>query len=271
MMSNSHVYPALFICHGAGPLPVLGAPGHAHMVDAWRKHVSGIVRRYGPPHAIAVVSAHYQTAEAAIGTAAQPEMIYDYYNFPAEAYELQYPAPGHVELSTRMVAALQQADISAAADPNRGYDHGVFVPLLPTFPAAAIPVIPISVLASDDPAAHIRIGQALRKFREEGVLFIGSGSTFHHPKYYSVPSAGSRFGDALTSVLGDAALTNAERLERLAAVESFDGFEEAQPPGRHEHLTPLLTLAGTANGAAAREVASLPFSLANAREYIFEE
>nr|ACS87840.1 conserved hypothetical protein [Angomonas deanei] len=271
-MSHAQVYPALFICHGAGPLPVLGAEGHVHMVDAWKAHVSSILKRYGNPRAIAVVSAHYQTAEAAVGGGAQPGMIYDYYNFPPAAYELRYPAPGDAALSARMVAALQKAGFStAAADPERGFDHGVFVPLLATFPDASIPVIPISVLASDDPAEHIRFGQALRPFREEGVLFIGSGSSFHHSQYYQVVDAGSRFGDALTTVLGDETLSKQQRLEKLAEVGAFDGFEEAQPPGRHEHLMPLLTLAGTANGAAAREAASIPFGLANAREYIFEE
>lgn len=270
-MGTPQVYPALFICHGAGPLPVLGAPGHAHMVDSWKKNMSDIVRGFGAPRAIAVVSAHYQTQEAAVGTGAQPGMIYDYYNFPAKAYELQYPAPGDVALATRMVTALQQAGITAVADPSRGYDHGVFIPLLPTFPDASIPVIPISVLASDDPAAHLRLGQALRRFREEGVFFVGSGSTFHHSEYYSVPDAGKRFGDALTAALGDPALSNRQRLEKLAQVEAFDGFEEAQPPGRHEHLMPLLTLAGTANGAPGREASSVNFTLAVAREYIFEE
>ncbi|KAL7694900.1 Catalytic LigB subunit of aromatic ring-opening dioxygenase [Lotmaria passim] len=267
----SKLYPALYICHGGGPMPLLGDPNHVPIVTKWKEHVKDILARYGPPTAIAVVSAHYQTAAPEVGGCAQPEMYYDYGGFPREAYSLQYPAPGAPALAARMVAEMQKAGLYASLNPKRKYDHGVFVPLMAMFANASIPVIPVSVLRSDDPAEHIKMGQALRSFREQGVFFIGSGSSMHHFDRFSIPNAGKRFGDAITAVLEDKTLSNEQRLAKMATVKSFDGFSDAQPPRFHEHLMPLLTLLGTANGAPGREVANVPFFAANVRHYMFEE
>ncbi|EPY29526.1 extradiol ring-cleavage dioxygenase class III protein subunit B [Strigomonas culicis] len=267
------LYPALFICHGGGPLPVLGDPQHAEMVEKWQEHVSYLTGRYGRPSAIAVVSAHYQTRHPEVGSAARPAMHYDYSGFPAAAYALVYTAPGAPALATEMVDALRSRGMSARANPQRPYDHSVFVPLLRMFPAADIPVVPIAVLRSDDPGEHIRIGEALRRFRERGVLFIGSGSSMHHFDYlYSQRDAGRTFNDALTRVLtAEAPLTPAARREEMVRVKSFPGFDEAHPSYGQEHLMPLLTLLGTAGGRPAREVANMPFLAANVRHYLFEE
>ncbi|KAK7199841.1 Catalytic LigB subunit of aromatic ring-opening dioxygenase [Novymonas esmeraldas] len=267
----SNKYPALFLFHGAGPLPLLGDVEHIPMVTKWREHIEDIVARHGLPSAIAVVSAHYQTDEAEVGGGARPEMLYDYRNFPPESYELQYPAPGAPELGARMVESLQRAGLSATLNPRRKYDHGVFVPLMVMFEAAAIPVVPVSVLRSNDPLEHIKFGQALRRFREEGVLFIGSGASMHN--FYSAPvhGAGTRFGDAVTAVLEDPSLSEAQRRAKMADVKSFDGFSEAQPPSEDEHLMPLLTIVGVTDGTPAREVANIPFRHTNQRHYLFDD
>ncbi|KPI83274.1 putative protocatechuate 4 5-dioxygenase-like protein [Leptomonas seymouri] len=265
------LYPALYLCHGGGPMPLLGDVDHAPMVAMWKEHVADIVSRYGVPKAIAVVSAHYQTTTPEIGGCPHPAMYYDYSGFPREAYSLQYPAPGNPELAARMVAQMQGSGLHASLNPKRKFDHGVFVPLVVTFETASIPVIPVSVLRSDDPAEHIKIGQALRSFREQGVFFIGSGSTMHNFDLFNVPNAGKRFGDAITAVLQDKSLSKEERLEKMKTIKSFDGFSDAQSPLDHEHLMPLLTLCGTADGAPGREVASVSFFAANVRHYIFEE
>ncbi|KAK7199842.1 Catalytic LigB subunit of aromatic ring-opening dioxygenase [Novymonas esmeraldas] len=266
----SSMYPALFIHHGGGPLPLLGDVGHVPMVTKWREHIKDIVARHGLPSAIAVVSAHYETDEPEVGGGARPEMLYDYYNFPPKSYELQYPAPGAPELAARMVESLQRAGLSATLNPRRKYDHGVFVPLTVMFEAAAIPVVPVSVLRSNDPLEHIKFGQALRPFREEGVFFLGSGASMHNSKRPRPLGAGTRFGDVVTAVLEDPNLSEAQRRAKMADVKSFDGFSEAQPPVAHEHLMPLLTLVGVADGTPAREVASFPFYDTNIRHYLFE-
>lgn len=92
-------YPALFICHGAGPMPLLNDANNAALIENWKKHVDDIIARYGKPTAIAVVSAHYQKPTSEIGGCLKPSMMYDYGGFPEESYHFKYPAPGHPELA----------------------------------------------------------------------------------------------------------------------------------------------------------------------------
>ncbi|EPY26724.1 extradiol ring-cleavage dioxygenase class III protein subunit B [Angomonas deanei] len=271
MSQSRGMYPALFICHGGGPMPILGDPGHKPMVDKWKQHAQDIVAKYGKPTAIAVVSAHYNTSAPEVGGAGRPEMWYDYYGFPKEGYTIQYSAPGNPSLAQEMAQAMKDAGLKATANPSRRYDHGVFVPLLTMFPDADIPVIPVSVLAGDSPTEHMKMGTALRPFRERGVFFLGSGSSMHHFGNLGRKGAGTTFNNALTEALTKhEEWSGEERMAALAKVETFAGFDEAHPPGAHEHLMPLLTLLGTAAGNAAKEVANLPFISANVRHYLFE-
>lgn len=271
MATTTHaLYPALFICHGGGPLPLLGDADHAPLVKKWKEHVADITSRYGLPKAIAVVSAHYNTRTPEVGGCDAPTMFYDYGGFPPESYHLKYPAPGNPTLAAQMVEQLQKAGLSATLNLKKPYDHGVFVPLMIMFEKASIPVIPISVLRSDNPADHIKFGEALQSFREQGVFFLGSGSSMHHFGRFGVPNAGSRLGNAITAVLENKTISPTERIESMKSIESFDGFSDAQPQGAHEHLMPLLTLVGIAGGTTGREVASVPFYAANVRHYLFE-
>lgn len=273
MLDTFKLYPALYICHGAGPLPVLGVSEHSKLADKWREHIKHILSKYGPPKVIAVVSAHYNAAQPCVGGGQMPAMMYDYGGFPRESYSLQYPAPGQPEVARQMVDALKAAGMDAQFDVRRPYDHGVFVPLLAMFPKADIPVVPISVMISDDPSEHIKMGQALRPFRERGVFFLGSGSSMHHFSNFGKRGAGAKFGDALTSTLKESPdMTPETRLEKMRNVATLPGFDEAQPRGAHEHLMPLLTLLGTANGNSGKEVGGdIDFMGASVRHYLFEE
>lgn len=267
---SSKMYPALYICHGGGPMPVLGDPGHKELNVALKKNMKDIISAHGLPKSIAVVSAHYAKNSPEFGGAAQPGMYYDYGGFPRESYSFQYPAPGNPELAARMAAAVTGAGLKATVDPGKKYDHGVFIPLMLMRPEADIPIVPVCVLRSEDPAEHMAMGRALRPFREEGVFFIGSGASFHHFGNFGVPGAGKRFGDSLTALLCDDAISAEERTARMEKVESLNGFDEAQPRGAHEHLMPLLTLLGTAAGSAAKEVANINWMNTNPRHYLFE-
>ncbi|CAD2214228.1 Catalytic LigB subunit of aromatic ring-opening dioxygenase, putative [Angomonas deanei] len=270
--TNSNLYPALYICHGGGPLPVLGDRDHKHMVDKWREHVRAIVSKHGPPKAIAVVSAHYNTRLPEVGGAARPTMFYDYGGFPKESYSLVYAAPGAPSLAERMVSSMKERGLLASVNPDRRYDHGVFVPLMVMFEEETIPVVPISVLRGDNAGEHIKMGQALRQFREEGVFFIGSGSSMHHFDHLwdGTKGAGTTFNNALTDIIANPHLSPEERLSKMSRVSELDGFSEAHPINAQEHLMPLLTLLGTADGSVAREVANIPFYAANVRHYLFE-
>lgn len=268
--------PSLFICHGGGPMPLLNDPGHDTVVAAWRKHVADYYTGEGRrPAAIVVISAHYETSGAVrVGGAARPKMLYDYGGFPRESYSIQYPAPGHPELADRMVGMLTAAGIKAELEPDRPFDHGVFVPLKIMFPDADIPVVPLSVLRSQDAAEHIKIGRALAALRGEGVLFLGSGSSAHNFGS-TVPKAGTRFNDALTAIITDAALSAADRSAALSRYLELPGVAEAQRPGAAEHLTPLFTTLGTAGGnEAGREVANVLLSFPplswNERHWLFD-
>jgi 4,5-DOPA dioxygenase extradiol len=266
----ARTFPVVFLNHGGGPMPVLQDPQSKELVAAWRSVLAPVLKEFGEPKAIAVVSAHYEAQQASVGGAAQPRMLYDYGGFPAESYKLQYPAPGAPELARRMVDRLVGAGIGAALDASRPFDHGVFVPLMVLFPEATIPVVPVSVLRSQNAAEHIAMGRALAEFRKEGVLFVGSGSSMHNFKYFfNKGPHGVRFNDALTSVIADASLTPEARLERMKDVRSFDGVEEAHPEGGFEHLMPLLTCVGLSEGAVGREASNVRLMGANLRDYVF--
>jgi 4,5-DOPA dioxygenase extradiol len=264
-------FPVLFTCHGGGPLPVLGDPNHEELVAGWMLNASHIQNNYGAPKAIAIISAHYETHYPSVGGAAAPAMIYDYGGFSPASYALQYPAPGAPDLAKRMAHALK--DCGGALDPTRGFDHGVFAPLMLMFPGADIPIVPISVLLSHNAAEHINVGRALSEFRKEGVLFIGSGSTMHNFRLARSRERGKYgvlFNNALTKVLADPALPNEARIERMKDVCSFPGILESHPGGDYGHLMPLLTCVGLAQGSVAREVTNVALMGVNVREYLFE-
>ena len=144
-MTNSKIprHPAsIFISHGGGPLPVLGDPAHDEMV----KHLGDIASTIQKPSAIVVVSAHWEATETTITAHPNPPVIYDYYGFPEESYALEYPAPGHPQLAERLASSLAKAGIAANLDQERGFDHGLYIPLLLMYPDADIPCVQLSLL-----------------------------------------------------------------------------------------------------------------------------
>jgi 4,5-DOPA dioxygenase extradiol len=180
MSDDADLSPVLFIPHGGGPLPLLGDPGHQQLVD----FLQGIPARIPTPAAICVISAHWEESIATITSGASPSLIYDYYGFPESAYGIQYPAPGSPSLAEEIFAAFQKNSIVANLDEQRGFDHGLFVPLKLMFPDAGIPCVQLSLLSNLNPSDHIAIGKALRPLRRENVLFIGSGFSFHNMKAF---------------------------------------------------------------------------------------
>src|SRR5262249_33463985 len=125
-----------------------------------------------------IVSAHWEAAQPTIGLGT--ETIYDFGGFPRALYEMTYPAPVANDVAERATALLHAANISVAVDAKRGRDHGVWVPLILSWPNADVPVVQISLIHRGAPAAHFEIGRALKPLRDEGVLIIGSGSATHN-------------------------------------------------------------------------------------------
>jgi aromatic ring-opening dioxygenase catalytic subunit (LigB family) len=194
------------------------------------------------PTAIIVVSGHWETEGFAFTGAAQPGLIYDYSGFPPEMYQLRYDVPGAPALAACAAQLLQDAGLSASVDPIRGIDHGVFVPLKLVFPDADIPLIEMSVEKDLDPALHTVAGRAMAALRDEGVLIIGSGMSFHNMHGYGDPNA------TAPSQEFDLWLTRAVEQTGDARASALESWAEA-PSGRFshpeaEHLLPLMVASG---------------------------
>jgi aromatic ring-opening dioxygenase catalytic subunit (LigB family) len=205
-----------------------------------------------PPRALLVISGHWEEPAFTASAAAKPELIFDYSGFPEHTYRLTWPAPGSPELAARAAALLTQAGLPAAINPTRGYDHGVFVPLKVAFPDAQIPVVTLSLASSLDPALHLAAGRALAPLRDEGVLIVGSGMSFHNLRGYFRPETPER-AEAFDAWLTHAVEQSApERDALLTAWRSAPFAAYAHP--REEHLIPLLVAAGAGGEAPGRRI-----------------
>jgi aromatic ring-opening dioxygenase catalytic subunit (LigB family) len=221
-------------------------PNDPHAWDAMAAYLRGIAASLpAKPRAILVISAHWETPRPTVMTAAQPSMLFDYYGFPEHTYELAYPAPGSPDLASHVRALLAGAGIASDEDASRGYDHGVFVPFLLMFPDADVPLVQLSLRADLDPAAHVAIGRALTPLRDEGVLIVGSGMSYHNlRRFSSTDAADVDAARAFDAWLTDAVETGGAgaREAKLAAWANAPGARNAHP--RSEHLLPLLVAAG---------------------------
>ena len=164
--------PVLFVSHGAPD--VLLNPGAA--VHMWETLGADLPR----PQAILVISAHWAAKEPTVSTAATPETIHDFGGFPAELYTMTYPAPGAPALASRVRELLVAAGLPNAEVPERGLDHGAWIPLKALYPEADIPVVQLALQPHAGPDWHRRIGAALRPLRDEGVLILASGAVTHN-------------------------------------------------------------------------------------------
>ena len=248
--------PTLFIPHGAGPCFFMDWNPR----DTWEP-TAAFLRSIpaslpAPPKAIVLVTAHWLGAQPSLSAEPQPGMLFDYYGFPPHTYELTYPAPGAPALAERVAGLLAEAGLPAVLDAQRGYDHGTFIPLKVAFPDAEVPVLQVSLLNSLDAAAHLDYGRALAPLRDEGVLIIGSGMSYHNMRGYGDPRStpiSVEFDQWLTDTV---ALPAAERYARLAAWDTAAGpaGRLSHPPRAEEHLLPLHVVAGAAGDSVGRKV-----------------
>lgn len=239
----------IYVSHGGGPLPLLGDASHQAMVDFMRQLPSQLRQ----PDAILVISAHWEESAATLLGARNPPLVYDYYGFPDEAYEISYPAPGSPNLAKRIAGVLQKGDISTHIDPQRGFDHGVFIPLKLMYPHAEIPTLQLSLLRGLNPAAHIALGTALRDLMPENLLVVGSGFSFHNMRAFSwqginaADPANDAFQDWLIEVC-TGPIPQSEREQRLRGWEQAPSARYCHP--REEHLLPLHVCLGMADQPA---------------------
>ncbi len=248
--------PTIFVPHGGGPCFFM----EWDPPDTWdreRAHLEGLLASLPErPKAMVVVSGHWEEPRFTVQRNPAPPLLFDYYGFPPETYRLTWPAPGDPALADRVRGLLEGAGLETAADPARGYDHGVFVPLKVAVPQADIPTVQLSLRADLDPQAHLAAGRALAPLRDEGVLILGSGNTYHNMQVMMRAMRGGGRG-APAGLDFDRWLVDAverpdpaERDRMLAAWEMAPGAREANP--REEHLMPLHVVAGAAGADRGR-------------------
>ena len=165
--------PALFVSHGAPTIVIDDTPARHFLAGL----ASGLPAQ---PDAIVIISAHYDEPLASITSAARPSTIHDLGGFPAELYRMRYSAPGSPDLAQRISELLQGAGIANRLDPERGFDHGTWTPLILAWPEGDIPVVQLSINSRETPEYHYRLGQALEQLRDENILIIGSGAITHN-------------------------------------------------------------------------------------------
>lgn len=240
--------PVYYLSHGGGPWPWM--PQMAGQYAQLAASLADIPRQLPrTPKAILMVSAHWEEPAFTVQAAAQPGMIYDYGGFPPETYRIHYRSPGSPALAQRVTDLLQQAGIAVDVDAERGYDHGMFSPMQAIYPDASVPVVQLSLKSGLDPAEHLALGRALAPLRDEDVLIIGSGLSYHNLRAFG-PQAQAP-AKAFDDWLADTMLQTppAQRSQRLIDWEAAPAARMAHP--REEHLLPLMVAVGAAESEHA--------------------
>ena len=244
--------PVLYVPHGGGPLPLMG--------EQSQEDITAFLARIGPslpkPKAVLVISAHWEADQPSILKNPAPDLLYDYYGFPDAAYNLHYPIKGAPDIADKLAALLKQQGLDCAFNTQRGLDHGVFVPLMLMYPDADVPVLQLSLLSSLDPLAHIRLGQAFSSLRDQGILILGSGMSFHNMRDMMAGTSNLQnaayardFDHWLVDAVTNETYTAIERETKLVAWASAPAARFSHP--REEHLLPLHVCAGAALLSAA--------------------
>lgn len=226
--------PVLFVSHGA---PDIALQTDSPTLGCWQKLGKQLLQ----PKAILVISAHWETSSPNFSTALYPQTIYDFGGFPAPLYRIKYPAKGAPEIATQLKTAFTKAALPLEIDPQRGLDHGAWIPLLSIFPKADIPVAQLSIQTQAGPAWHIKLGQALQSLRAEGILIMASGAVTHNFAWLShttepLPAA-IEFSDWLAEKLKHRAE------EDLIAYRTTAKYGAAAHP-TEDHILPLFVAFG---------------------------
>ncbi|WP_176083948.1 class III extradiol ring-cleavage dioxygenase [Martelella sp. HB161492] len=252
-MSNTR-FPVYFIPHGGGPWPFMeNLSGVLRDDDPWKPlevFLRGMDKEIGRrPKAVLVISAHWPNVpKLTVSTAAHPGMYFDYGGFPAHTYQLKYPAPGAPAIAEHVRDVLKAKGIETETNDSRGYDHGVFIPFMLIYPKADVPIIMMSLDPDLSAETHFRIGQALESLRDEDILIVGSGLSYHNMRMFfrrngEHEAQSARFDDWLADAVSIA--DPEARLAKLATwTDNPDAIASHFP--EHDHLVPVFAAAGAA-------------------------
>ncbi|AOW11871.1 dioxygenase [Hydrogenophaga crassostreae] len=234
--------PVVFVSHGSPTFAI--DPGVAGPA------LTALGQRLPRPEAVLIVSPHWMTRDPRVSTSAAPPTVHDFGGFPQALYELKYPAPGHPALAERAIEVLRAAGWAAEADPQRGLDHGAWVPMRYLFPQADVPVFQVSLPARLDGAQAYAFGRALAPLANEGVLIMGSGSLTHnlYEVRFDAPDAqGEAYALGFATWIRETLINHDhERLQQTMALAPE--AQRAHPTP--EHLWPLMVAAGAAGADA---------------------
>lgn len=232
----TQLFPAIFVSHGSPMLALEDGPAHRFLREL------GVA--LGVPRAVLVLSAHWETRHPLASVATHPETIHDFGGFPRQLYDIAYPCPGAPD-----VAADAAGRTGGGTDPDRGLDHGAWVPLSLMYPDASVPVAQLSIQSHLGPEHHHRVGTALRPLREDGVLILASGSLTHNLREFfgrgtDAAAPGAAVPDWVTAFADwTADAVTAGRTADLLAYRAMAPHAVRNHP-TDEHLLPLFAALG---------------------------
>lgn len=249
MQKTSNKMPTYFISHGGGPWAWLEGDFRAAMNHLEKSLIQLPHELPSNPKAILMISGHWEEENFTIMSNPLPQMIYDYGGFPEHTYHIKYPARGCPELAVRIQSLLTDAGFISKLDPDRGFDHGTYTPLKISYPKADIPIVQLSLCSNYNPKLHINMGRALAPLRNEGILIIGSGLSYHNLRLFdqraSKPS--HEFDDWLQNTIINS--NPKDREAKLLKWETAPSARVAHP--NEDHLIPLMVAVGAAEADAA--------------------
>jgi 4,5-DOPA dioxygenase extradiol len=260
-MTDTTSLSPLFLSHGSPMLALTDTPA--------RHFLAGLGRSLPKPRAILVVSAHWETATPMVNAVDRNATIHDFHGFPRPLYDLSYPAPGAPDLARRVADRLTEAGFATGIDPERGLDHGAWVPLLLAWPQADIPVLQLSVQTHLGPSHAASIGRALAPLRAEGVLILGSGSFTHDLRRFRGQPVDAPEAEDVTEF--------AAWMDEHIAGDDLDALLDYRARAPHaadehpteEHLLPLFTAMTAGTGPAHRLHRSTEHSILRMDAYAF--
>jgi 4,5-DOPA dioxygenase extradiol len=253
--------PSLFISHGSPDMPLHPSP----VLD----FLKGLGTKLSKPKTILVVSAHWLTGVPTVSVAPEVKTIHDFWGFPKEIDQLQYPVPGAPALAKRVIQLLTQAGLDAAVHPTRGLDHGAWEPLLLMYPDADIPVTQLSLQPQLGTAHHLQLGRAIAPLREEGVLILASGGTTHNLSAFGEyglhsppPDWVKQFDDWLREAIAT------HNIETLLDYRNQAPYATQNHP-TEEHLLPLFVALGAGGETASQLHRSFTYGILSMAAYGF--
>lgn len=243
--------PTYFLTHGGGPWPYM--PEMRDLMRNLELSIRKVPHEIGTtPKAVLAISAHWEDAAFSVMAHPRPSMLYDYHGFPAHTYRVTYAAPGSPALARRVQNLLESAGVPTQLDAQRGFDHGAFVPLGLMYPNADVPVVQLSLQRDLDPAQHLAVGQALAPMREENVLIVASGSSYHNQ--HRLGPAGKFSSEQFDGWLQDTLIGSTPAQRHLRLLNWCDAPSARVAHPREEHLLPLMVAVGAAHDEPAELV-----------------